>query len=82
MQSQVSTFKELEEAEYFVAETIHKNQAKIQAWLNATDTRKEHFECSFTRPTDKLLTDKNFEEESVQEVYGVRVVLMPTKKLS
>lgn len=83
MLSQVSTFKDLEEAEYFVAETIHQNRAKIQDWLNTTKTRLEHFEYEFTNPTGRLVNDRNEsgENDSAIDVYSVGVVLAPSEEL-
>lgn len=76
MLSQVSTFKDLEEAEYFVAETIHQNQAKIQDWLSSTKNRMEHFEWSFPNTTGRLVNDRNeSEENSAINVRSVRIVL-------
>jgi hypothetical protein len=81
MLSQVSTFKDLEEAEYFVAETIHQNQTKIQDWLNTTKTRLESFEYVFPNPTGTLVNDRNEsgENDSAIDVYSVRVVLLPSE---
>lgn len=82
MLSQVSTFKDLEEAEYFVAETINQNHTKVQDWLTTTKTRLEQFECSFPQITGKLVNDRNApgEKDSSINVHSVRVVLAPQEQ--
>jgi hypothetical protein len=70
-----STFNNLEEAEYFVSETIKKNKDEISEWLK-TAKRSRRFELPFNKSTGKLLKEG---ATSVIDVQKVRIILLPSK---
>lgn len=72
-----SSFNNLEEAEYIVAETLKANKAKIKKWLK-NPTPSQEFELPFDGPIGKLLKEN---ENSTIDVCKSRVVLTPSKEL-
>ena len=71
-----STFNNLKEAEYFVAETIKANSHEIQVWLKDAQ-RSQEFELSFEKEVGKLLERG---EKLTRSVFRSRVVLVPSKE--
>ena len=76
--SAASSFRDLPEAEYFVATTLAENQSGIDAWLDGKGGSRLVVDASFDATTGISVARG---QEHAEDVFSVRVVLERSDRL-